>query len=458
MEQPSRTRIVTEPASRSKWAVEPGQWQGARSYQEDDYGYEEVELGAAGEAPAMLLVLADGMGGEAGGATASRCVVEAFMHGIRESVGEPEARLDECLDEANREVRARVDDDPELEGMGSTVVAAVYDGQSLWWLSVGDSPMWLFTGGRLVRLNADHSMAPVLDRMAEVGEITRKEALSDGTRHMLRSAVTGLELDLVDHGYRPCRLGEGDYLLLASDGIETLSQHEVELCLGSAHGGSRATADALLSAVKAAARPYQDNVTFLLLAGEGHVAARTGRSGQATAKVARPFWQLAHRGAVVALFLGVGLLLGSLIWWGLREEPPHDMSGPGRSATPESPAESMPEDSPSQSEEGTHTGETTESSGGQDSAADTDDDDAGSDRRDAEPGTASSTSDPEPRPKESSDGDVPESAEPDTGDRREASADGSGLESSDPGPGTRPEASPDEPAADSSSAAQSADE
>ena len=454
MEQSSRTRIVNEPASRSAWAVEPGQWQGARSYQEDDYGYEEVELGAAGETPAVLMVLADGMGGEAGGATASRCVVEAFMHGIRESVGEPEARLDECLDEANREVRARADADPELEGMGSTVVAAVYDGQGLWWLSVGDSPMWLFTGGRLVRLNADHSMAPVLDRMAEVGEITRDEALSDGTRHMLRSAVTGSQLDLVDCGHRSCRLAEGDYLLLASDGIETLSQHEMELCLGSAHGGSRAAADALLSAVKAAARPHQDNVTFLLLGGEGHVGTRTERSGQAAANVARPFWQLAHRGVVGALFLGVGLLLGSLIWWGLRE-PPEVMPGLGNTATPESPAESMPEDSPPLSEKGEQAGETTESTGGQDSAVDTDNDAAAPDRPDAEPGTAS---DPEPRPKESSDVDGPESSESDTGDRQEASADGSGPESSEPAPGTRPEASPDEPAGNSSSAAPSPDE
>lgn len=437
MEQLSRTRIVHQPASRPAWSVEPGQWQGARSYQEDDYEYGPVELGTAGEAPAVLMVLADGMGGEAGGATASRCVVEAFMHGIRTSEGEPEARLDECLDEANREVRARVDADPELEGMGSTVVAAVYDGQSLWWLSVGDSPMWLFTGGRLVRLNADHSMAPVLDRMAEVGELTREEALSDGTRHMLRSAVTGSHLDLVDRGHRSCRLAQGDYLLLASDGIETLSQHEMELCLESAHGGSRATADALLSAVKAAAKPYQDNVTFLLLAGEGQAARRTERSGQATAKVARPFWQMAHRGAVVALFLGVALLLGSWIWLGLRE-PPGVMPEIGKAATPESTAESMPEDAPSQSEEGEQAGETTESTGGQESAVDTNDDAADSDRPDAEPGTAS--------------------AESDTGDRREAPAGGSGPESSEPASGTRPEESPDEPAGNSSSAAPPADE
>ena len=93
---------MNEPASPSSWSVEPGQWQGARSYQEDDYGYELVEFGTAGETPAMLMVLADGMGGEAGGATASRCVVEAFMHRVREAEVDTETWLEACLDAANR--------------------------------------------------------------------------------------------------------------------------------------------------------------------------------------------------------------------------------------------------------------------------------------------------------------------------------------------------------------------
>ena len=325
---------MNEPALRSTWPIEPGQWRGARPYQEDDYGYVEVEIGAAGGPPAVLMVLADGMGGEVGGATASRCVVEAFMRRIREVEGETERRLDACLDAANRDVRTQVDADPDLEGMGSTVVAAVYDGRSVSWLSVGDSPMWLFTEGRLVRLNADHSMAPILDRMAEVGEITREEALGDRTRHMLRSAVTGSEVDPIDRGRRVCRLEEGDYLLLASDGIETLAEEEIERCLAAAHGGVKATADALLSAVKAAARPHQDNVTFLLLAGEGRAARRTGWPDRVAAQIPPHLRHTAHRGAVAAIFLGAALLLAAMIWWAWPDSPEPD---PGDTA-PSAPA------------------------------------------------------------------------------------------------------------------------
>lgn len=448
---------MNEPASRSAWSVEPGQWQGARSYQEDDYGYGQVEFGSTGKTPAVLMVLADGMGGEAGGATASRCVVEAFMHGIRESEGESETRLDACIAAANREVRARVDADPELEGMGSTVVAVVYDGRSVTWLSVGDSPMWLFTGGRLQRLNADHSMAPVLDRMAELGELTREEALSDGTRHMLRSAVTGSELDLIDRGHRPCCLAEGDFLLLASDGIETLSQEEIELRLGSAHGAVRTTADALLSAVKAAAKPHQDNVTFLLLAGEGHAAHRTERLNRTPAKVARPFWQAAHRSVVVALFLGVGLLLGSLMWWGLRE-PSEVMPGLGNSATSDPPAESTPEDAPSQSEEWKQEDKAPESTGGQEPAVDSDKEAPESDASSAEPSRESSAPDPKPRSKESSEGEISGSAASDTGVRPQESTGGRDPELSAPAPMAGPIESADGNTGDSSSGEPSTDE
>lgn len=249
----------------SPWALTVRQWQGARRYQEDDAGNLRDDAPGEGQRPALLMVLADGMGGEVGGATASRCVVRSFLCGYGEAQGGTAARLEACLEAATRALRERVRTDPRLEGMGSTVVAAVYDGQSVWWLSAGDSPMWRFAGGQLERLNADHSMAPVLDRLAEVGELTRDEALGDRRRHMLRSALTGEEVELVDRAHRVCRLAPGDYLLLASDGLQTLSEGRIAALLGSVTGGVEAVADALLAAVRAAGRPHQDNVTFLLL-------------------------------------------------------------------------------------------------------------------------------------------------------------------------------------------------
>ena len=317
---------MSESAPGSAWSVAFRQWRGERRYQEDDFGIAGGKFGGEETAPELLMVLADGMGGEVGGARASRCVVRTFLSRFAELEGATAARLNECLHAANRNLYAQVSDDPELDGMGSTVVAAVYDGCNLSWLSVGDSPMWLFTGGRITRLNADHSMAPVLDRMVESGEISREEALSDGTRQMLRSAVTGLDLDLVDRARRSCRLEQGDCLLVASDGLETLAEEDIERCLGDSNGNAEAAADALFSAVQAAGRPNQDNVTFLLLTDNERTTPGTESDPTATAilpvrapvvRGRKPMTPFVPRGGVAALLVLAGLVLGiGLARWG----------------------------------------------------------------------------------------------------------------------------------------------
>ena len=257
--------IPLGPSVSIRWPLASRQWQGARPYQEDAFGALEVDMAGRGEAPALLMILADGMGGAAGGATASRIAVEVFAREFPKSRGKTGARFRECLAAATARLREQEIDDPRLNGMGSTVVAALYDGRSIDWLSVGDSPMWLYSAGTLERLNADHSMAPVLERLVRTGELSPDDARRDWRRNMLRSAVTGSPAELVDCASRPCRLEPGDCLLIASDGIETLAEKEIACELRAADGSAEAAADALDSAVRTAAGPGQDNVTFLLL-------------------------------------------------------------------------------------------------------------------------------------------------------------------------------------------------
>ncbi len=248
-----------------RWPLACRQWQGARPYQEDAFGTLEIDLAGTGEPSALLMVLADGMGGAAGGAVASRIAVEIFTREFPRSSGTIGDRLRRCLETATAALHDQETEDPRLNGLGTTVVAALHDGRGIDWLSVGDSPMWLFTAGRLARLNADHSMAPLLAQLVRTGELTPDEARSDWRRHMLRSALTGRPAELADCGYRPCRLRPGEHLLIASDGLETLSEEEIARELRAAKGGGEASAEALISALRAAAGPGQDNATFLLL-------------------------------------------------------------------------------------------------------------------------------------------------------------------------------------------------
>ena len=122
-----------------------------------------------------MLLLADGMGGHAGGAVASETVIRAFPEGFEETEGSLAARFNAGVDSANRSVREKQLADPALADMGTTLLAAVVIGATLYWVSVGDSPLWLCREGRLSRLNADHSMRPLLLELVELGRLTEAE-------------------------------------------------------------------------------------------------------------------------------------------------------------------------------------------------------------------------------------------------------------------------------------------
>ena len=102
------------------------------------------------------------------------------------------------------------------------VVAALVRGDEVRWISVGDSPFYLVTAGKLEQLNADHSMAPQIDALVARGMLTAEEAEHHPGRHTLREAVMGEPLSLIDKGSR--RLGPGDKLLLCSDGVQSLDE------------------------------------------------------------------------------------------------------------------------------------------------------------------------------------------------------------------------------------------
>lgn len=212
----------------------------------------------------VFAVLADGMGGHAGGAIASKLVCDSFQSTFAERTGSIEARLIAALDAANEAVAQMVRQQPGLLGMGSTAVGAVFSGDGLAWISVGDSPLYLYRRGEIALLNEDHSLAPALDQLAAAGKITLEAARNDPRRHMLRSAVMGEELELVDLARKVLPLAAGDYVILASDGIHTLDEGAIAASVAThADHGPQRVADALVEAVLAAGETYQDNVTIV---------------------------------------------------------------------------------------------------------------------------------------------------------------------------------------------------
>jgi len=244
-------------------------WQstrGARQYQEDSalIGPPGANASGSGGDEPLVAVLADGMGGHTGGALASRVCCEEFLAAFSRRGGPVPERLRGALDAANGAVAKTVIANPVLSGMGSTLIGVAFTQGGLEWVSVGDSPLWLFRRGEIALLNEDHSLAPELDRLARMGRLTVEEAKTDPRRHMLRSAVTGEELDLVDQSKKPLVLEDGDYVILASDGLQTLEEGEVQRIVAAyADDGAEAVASALIRAVEAVRDPHQDNATVI---------------------------------------------------------------------------------------------------------------------------------------------------------------------------------------------------
>lgn len=243
------------------------QSRGARPYQEDNYGARSFV--DAGGAQSTLLVLADGMGGHIGGATASRVAVDAALAAFSRTAGTNIDRLQQALAAANNAIAEAIRQDERLAGSGSTLVGVTIGPAGITWVSVGDSPLWLARNGLLRRLNADHSMAPVFAALVAEGVMTEAEAQADSKRHILRSALTGDSIKLIDVSPEPLPLCAADQVLLASDGILSLGEDRIAAILGA---GPAKTADtaaaALLAAVDARAVPSQDNTTILLFTAE----------------------------------------------------------------------------------------------------------------------------------------------------------------------------------------------
>jgi protein phosphatase len=233
---------------------------GARNYQEDTA---EVRTDGAG----VVAVLADGMGGHVGGALASGLACKFFLHGFATASGEVQVRLGEALALANAAIAAGTAENPDLRGMGCTLVGLALrpDPDRLEWISVGDSPLYLVRNGRIERLNEDHSLAPEIDRLAEAGGIGLAEAKAHPSRHVLRSALVGTEIEMIDRSRQPLALQPGDVVVLASDGIHTVSEADIARAAAAAAATPDAAAEALLAAVEAAGEVYQDNTTVVVV-------------------------------------------------------------------------------------------------------------------------------------------------------------------------------------------------
>lgn len=162
-----------------------------------------------------MLVVADGMGGAAAGDLASAIAIRELKSVDGEQTGE--AMLESiagAIDRAGDAISELIDADPSLDGMGSTVCGAMFDGTNLGLANIGDSRAYRYRDGVLSRLTRDHSWVQAL---VDDGRITEAEALEHPHRSLILKVINGQphhqpDLELVE-------AQAGDRLLICSDGL-----------------------------------------------------------------------------------------------------------------------------------------------------------------------------------------------------------------------------------------------
>ena len=251
-----------------RYDVASGISQGARDYQEDAITA-DFPVGAE----AGFVVLADGMGGHAAGDVASKIVLTEVFSELKfhfADVGAFETRAPEILrgvaDLANETLRQHTRSHPETDGMGATLVVPALVENRLWWISIGDSPLFLYRNGRLSQLNEDHSMAPQIDFMVKSGLMDPQVAANHPDRNCLISVLMGTRIPKIDCPAKPFELKAGDIVVCSSDGLQFLTNAQIEKVLAR-YRKTRSTeiAERLLDELNRLDDPDQDNISFTVI-------------------------------------------------------------------------------------------------------------------------------------------------------------------------------------------------
>ncbi|MBF0229876.1 MAG: trypsin-like peptidase domain-containing protein [Desulfamplus sp.] len=248
--------------------ISPGNAQhiGKRKEQQDSFGYSDIEDKEFVRHGGVLAVVADGMGGLACGADASRLAVKIMM---REYMTKSEDEkvveaLKRSIITANEAVHSMAME-KGLEGeTGTTLVAAVVKEKTLFWISAGDSRLYLLRNGNITLMTQDHNYANELAKEVKKGSITREEAANHRERNALTSFLGLTDLPEIDRNIRPFPLESGDRIMLCSDGLyNTLSEKEIAKGLKCPNPND--AAESLINDVLKQERKNQDNITVAIL-------------------------------------------------------------------------------------------------------------------------------------------------------------------------------------------------
>ncbi|MFJ6541855.1 Stp1/IreP family PP2C-type Ser/Thr phosphatase [Streptomyces sp. NPDC003656] len=212
----------------------------------------------SGYAGPRLLAIADGMGGQAAGEVASSEVISTLVTLDDDVPGSDLlTSLGQAVQYANDQLRSMVEEDPQLEGMGTTLTALLWTGQRLGLVHVGDSRAYLLRDGMLTQITQDHTW---VQRLVDEGRITEEEATTHPQRSLLMRALGSGDHVEPDLSVREVRAG--DRYLICSDGLSGVVSHQTMEETLASYQGPQETVQELIQLALRGGGP--DNITVIV--------------------------------------------------------------------------------------------------------------------------------------------------------------------------------------------------
>lgn len=234
---------------------------GTRKYQEDCMRY-------LGTMQGVLGVVCDGMGGKAKGELASACAMETLLEYYQE---EPKPLKDvrrffeQAASLMDRKVARLKDEEGNYLDSGTTVVSVMIEGEQMYFMSVGDSKIYLIREGKIYALTREHNYKLLLEESLQDNAITYEEYERELTRGDALISYLGMNgIKMLDVSPQPFVLKDGDVIILCSDGLyKALTEEQIVNIVEACEGEFTETAGTIVETILNYVPHALDNTSVL---------------------------------------------------------------------------------------------------------------------------------------------------------------------------------------------------
>jgi len=314
-----------------------------RKHNEDRYKVFNTTLlspnNSAVRVPALVAVVADGVGGAVGGQEASRIAVERIEQSLSGRFLKPPVSrwLEQAIQQANQAIHQHISQNPQLKDMSSTVVVALITHNRLYVSHAGDSRAYLIRGNQIQQLTVDHTW---VQEAIEAGRLTPQEAKQHPNRNVIKRYLGTNERLIVDHeiidpaaaknptGHPETRpsleLIAGDVVMLCSDGLSDLVTEQNMLAVLKKHPDApQAAVDELIKLANT--KGGTDNITAVAVALRKNQKSKKKKShpglvGSSRKQTKKAAGSVVKSRVIPALLLVILLLLAVVAFLWLRSD------------------------------------------------------------------------------------------------------------------------------------------